>query len=65
MHSRFNGAFAGLTTFAIAAGLLAIAPVSRAQAVEYVKICPLFGAGYYYLPGRTSAITRRQATPGC
>ena len=51
MHSRFNGAFTGLTTFALAAGLLAIAPVSRAQGVEYVKICSLFGAGYYYLPG--------------
>src|SRR6478672_3629821 len=51
MHSRINGAFAGLTTFAIAAGLLAIAPASRAQAVEYVRICSLFGAGYSYLPG--------------
>jgi hypothetical protein len=35
----------------MAAGLLAIAPASRAQAVEYVKICSLFGDGYSYLPG--------------
>jgi len=51
MHSLLNGAFARFTTFALAAGLLIIAPPSRAQAVEYVKICSLFGAGFYYLPG--------------
>src|SRR6476620_6367605 len=50
MNSRINSAFAGLTTFAMASGLLTIAPAT-AQAVEYVKICSLFGAGFYYLPG--------------
>ena len=42
---------------ASAAGLVATAgaqaadlPV-KAKAVEYVKICSLYGAGFYYIPG--------------
>ncbi|SDI27060.1 Porin subfamily protein, partial [Bradyrhizobium sp. Rc2d] len=40
-----------------AAGLIAVGgaqaadlPV-KAKAVEYVKICSLYGAGFYYIPG--------------
>src|SRR6476620_4805397 len=40
-----------------AAGLLAVSgaqaaylPV-KAKAVEYVKVCSLYGAGFYYIPG--------------
>ena len=40
-----------------AAGLIAVGgaqaadlPV-KAKAVEYVKICSLYGAGFYYMPG--------------
>ena len=40
-----------------AAGLIAVAgaqaadlPV-KAKPVEYVKVCSLYGAGYYYIPG--------------
>ena len=40
-----------------AAGLMAVAgaqaadlPV-KAKPVEYVKVCSLYGAGYYYIPG--------------
>jgi hypothetical protein len=45
-----------------AAGLLAVGgaqaadlPV-KAKAVEYVKICSLYGAGYYYIPGTDTCI---------
>ena len=45
-----------------AAGLLAMGgaqaadlPV-KAKAVEYVKICSLYGAGFYYIPGTDSCI---------
>ena len=40
-----------------AAGLMAVAGASAAELpvkaapVEYVKICSLYGAGFYYLPG--------------
>src|SRR5438876_1874485 len=45
-----------------AAGLLAVAgaqaadlPV-KAKAVEYVRICSLYGAGFYYIPGTDTCI---------
>jgi len=45
-----------------AAGLIAVGgaqaadlPV-KAKAVEYVKICSLYGAGFYYIPGRDTCI---------
>ena len=48
--------------FGSAAGLLAVGgaqaadlPV-KAKAVEYVKICSLYGAGFYYIPGTDTCI---------
>ena len=45
-----------------AAGLIAVGgaqaadlPV-KAKAVEYVKICSLYGAGFYYIPGTDTCI---------
>ena len=45
-----------------AAGLIAVAgaqaadlPV-KAKAVEYVKICSLYGAGFYYIPGTDTCL---------
>jgi hypothetical protein len=45
-----------------AAGLVAIGgaqaadlPV-KAKAVEYVKVCSLYGAGFYYIPGTDTCI---------
>ena len=45
-----------------AAGLIAVGgaqaadlPV-KAKAVEYVKICTLYGAGFYYIPGSDTCI---------
>src|SRR6478609_3756457 len=28
----------------------------KAKAVEYVKVCSLYGAGYYYIPGTETCI---------
>ena len=63
--------FGGLSTFAfatrsavlsLAAGLLAIGgaqaadlPV-KARAVEYVRVCSLYGAGFFYIPGTDTCI---------
>ena len=45
-----------------AAGLIAVSgaqaadlPV-KAKAVEYVRICSLYGAGFYYMPGTDTCI---------
>ena len=45
-----------------AAGLIAVGgaqaadlPV-KAKAVEYVKVCSLYGAGFYYIPGSDTGI---------
>ncbi|MBR0840368.1 porin [Bradyrhizobium liaoningense] len=45
-----------------AAGLIAVGGAQaadlplKAKAVEYVKICSLYGAGYYYIPGTDTCI---------
>src|SRR5450756_1394730 len=45
-----------------AAGLLAIGGVQaadlpmKAKAVEYVKVCSLYGAGFFYIPGTDTCI---------
>ena len=48
--------------FGSAAGLLAVSgaqaadlPV-KAKAVEYVRICSLYGAGFFYIPGTDTCI---------
>jgi hypothetical protein len=48
MKSLLLGAAAGLV--ATAGAQAADLPV-KAKPVEYVKICPLYGAGFYYIPG--------------
>ncbi len=47
------GSAAGL--FAIASASAADLPV-KAKAVEYVRICSEYGAGYYYIPGTNTCI---------
>ena len=47
------GSAAGL--FAIGGAQAADLPV-KAKAVEYVKICSLYGAGFYYIPGTDTCI---------
>ncbi|MEY9460195.1 hypothetical protein ABH973_000608 [Bradyrhizobium ottawaense] len=44
----FLGSAAGL--MAVSGAFAADLPV-KAKAVEYVKICSLYGAGFYYIPG--------------
>src|SRR5438445_13212611 len=47
------GTVAGLaTTGAVQAADLPV----KAKAVEYVKICSLYGAGFYYIPGTDTCI---------
>ena len=48
VKSLLLGSAAGLV--AVAGAQAADLPV-KAKAVEYVKICSLYGAGFYYIPG--------------
>ena len=43
-------------TFVAAAGAQAADLPMKAKAVEYVKVCSLYGAGYYYIPGTDTCI---------
>src|ERR1700735_1222662 len=45
--------FAGF--FAVSGAQAADLPV-KAKAVEYVRICSLYGAGFYYIPGTDTCI---------
>src|ERR1017187_5045537 len=53
VRSLLLGAAAGFV--AIAGAQAADLPV-KAKPVQYVKICDLYGAGYYYIPGTDSCI---------
>src|SRR5262245_51232113 len=59
---RLNMKFVKSLLLGSAAGLIAVGgaqaadlPV-KAKAVEYVKICSLYGAGFYYMPGTDTCI---------
>ncbi|WP_174719357.1 porin, partial [Bradyrhizobium nitroreducens] len=47
------GSAAGLMA---ASGAFAADLPVKAKAVEYVKICSLYGAGFYYIPGTDTCI---------
>src|SRR3974390_3412015 len=53
VKSLLLGSAAGL--IAVTAGQAADLPV-KAKPVEYVKICSLYGAGFYYMPGTDMCI---------
>jgi hypothetical protein len=53
IKSLILGSAAGL--FAVAGAQAADLPV-KAKAVQYVKICSLYGAGFYYIPGTDTCI---------
>ncbi len=53
IKSLILGSAAGLA--AIAGAQAADLPV-KAKAVQYVKICSLYGAGFYYIPGTDTCI---------
>jgi len=40
-----------VVTIAIAAAIILRAPTANAQSVQFVKICSLYGEGFFYLPG--------------
>ena len=53
VKSLLLGSAAGLV--AVSAGQAADLPV-KAKPVEYVKVCSLYGAGFYYMPGTDMCI---------
>ena len=53
VKSLFLGSAAGL--IAMSGAQAADLPV-KAKAVEYVRICSLYGAGFYYIPGTDTCI---------
>jgi hypothetical protein len=53
MKSLFLGSAAGLV---VMSGAQAADLPLKAKAVEYVKICSLYGAGFYYIPGTDTCI---------
>jgi hypothetical protein len=53
MKSLFLGSAAGLV--AMSGAQAADLPL-KAKAVEYVKICSLYGAGFYYIPGTDTCL---------
>ena len=53
VKSLLLGSAAGLA--AVAGAQAADLPV-KAKAVEYVKVCSLYGAGFYYIPGTDTCI---------
>ena len=53
VKSLLLGSAAGLV--AVTAGQAAELPV-KARPVQYVKICSLYGAGFYYMPGTDMCI---------
>ena len=53
VKSLLLGSAAGMV--AVAGAQAADLPV-KAKAVEYVKICSLYGAGFYYIPGTDTCI---------
>jgi hypothetical protein len=66
VKSLLLGSAAGLV--AVTAGQAADLPV-KAKPVEYVKICSLYGAGFYYMPGtdlclKIGGFVRAEATWG-
>lgn len=58
MTFRANGKCGVFLFLLFAAAFLLLAPTREAAAkpVEYVKVCSLYGAGYYYVPGTDTCI---------
>ena len=49
-------ALGAAASLVIATGAQAADLPAKARAVQYVKICSLYGAGYYYIPGTDTCI---------
>jgi len=51
-----KGIILGSTAMFVGAGTQAADLPVKAKAIEYVKICSLYGAGFYYIPGTDTCI---------
>src|SRR3954447_1813049 len=54
MRTLLLGAAAGLVT--VGAAQAADLPMTKAEAVEYVKVCTEFGEGFFYIPGTETCL---------
>jgi hypothetical protein len=54
VKSLFLGSVAGLA--AVVGAQAADLPVKKAAAVEYVRVCSTYGAGFFYLPGTETCL---------
>src|ERR1700745_3552865 len=54
LRSVILGACAGLLTVGAAAA--ADLPMTKGEAVEYVKVCTAFGPGFFYIPGTDTCL---------
>ncbi|MBJ6125776.1 porin [Microvirga splendida] len=54
VKSLFLGSVAGLA--AVAGAQAADLPVRKAAAVEYVRVCSTYGAGFFYIPGTETCL---------
>jgi len=54
MKTLLLGAAAGLMT--VGAAQAADLPMTKAEAVEYVKVCTEFGEGFFYIPGTDTCL---------
>src|SRR6476659_2331159 len=54
MKSLLLGAAAGLLT--VGAAQAADLPMTKAEPVEYVKVCSEFGEGFFYIPGTDTCL---------
>jgi hypothetical protein len=54
VKSLFLGSVAGLA--AVAGAQAADLPVKKAAAVEYVRVCSTYGAGFFYIPGTETCL---------
>jgi len=52
--SLFLGSVAGLA--AVAGAQAADLPAKKAEAVEYVRVCSTYGAGFFYIPGTETCL---------
>src|SRR3712207_9569424 len=54
VKSLFLGLVAGLA--AVAGAQAADLPAKKAAAVEYVRVCSTYGAGFFYIPGTDTCL---------
>lgn len=60
MSNSFNIRTALLMASAAAALSATVTAPSRAAPVEYVKVCSIYGAGFFYIPGTDTCINANQ-----